>query len=77
MWDQLGTPSYMAPELWSDDQKEYDSSVDMCALPLPPPPHNHTPLTPHARTHARAHTNANTHTHTQAHARTHKRAHMC
>jgi len=32
MWDQLGTPSYMAPELWSDHQKEYDSSVDMWAL---------------------------------------------
>jgi len=31
MWDQLGTPSYMAPELWGDD-KEYDSSVDMWAL---------------------------------------------
>jgi len=32
MWDQLGTPSYMAPELWSDSAKEYDSSVDMWAL---------------------------------------------
>ena len=30
MWDQLGTPSYMAPELWSS-RPEYDSSVDMCA----------------------------------------------
>jgi len=32
MWDQLGTPSYMAPELWADNAKEYDSSVDMWAL---------------------------------------------
>eukprot|EP00964_Phaeocystis_antarctica_P040558 scaffold23184_cov27-Phaeocystis_antarctica.AAC.1 len=32
MWDQIGTPSYMAPELWSDRAKEYDSSVDMWAL---------------------------------------------
>ena len=32
MWDQLGTPSYMAPELWSESSKEYDSSVDMWAL---------------------------------------------
>lgn len=32
MWDQLGTPSYMAPELWSESAKEYDSSVDMWAL---------------------------------------------
>jgi len=32
MWDQIGTPSYMAPELWSERQKEYDSSVDMWAL---------------------------------------------
>jgi len=32
MWDQIGTPSYMAPELWSEKQKEYDSSVDMWAL---------------------------------------------
>ena len=32
MWDQLGTPSYMAPELWSDTEVEYDSSVDTWAL---------------------------------------------
>lgn len=32
MWDQIGTPSYMAPELWSDSLKEYDSSVDMWAM---------------------------------------------
>jgi len=32
MWDQIGTPSYMAPELWAERQKEYDSSVDMWAL---------------------------------------------
>jgi len=30
MSDQLGTPSYMAPELWADQQ--YDSSVDVWAL---------------------------------------------
>ena len=27
MWEQIGTPSYMAPELWADHAKEYDSSV--------------------------------------------------
>ena len=32
MWDQLGTPSYMAPELWSAEESEYDSSVDMWAI---------------------------------------------
>jgi len=32
MFDQLGTPSYMAPELWSDQEKEYDSSVDVWAI---------------------------------------------
>ena len=32
MWDQLGTPSYMAPELWSSSEEEYDSSVDMWAI---------------------------------------------
>jgi len=32
MWDQLGTPSYMAPELWADVEKEYDSSVDVWAI---------------------------------------------
>lgn len=32
MWDQLGTPSYMAPELWSKSETEYDSSVDMWAI---------------------------------------------
>jgi len=32
MWDQLGTPSYMAPELWLSEEAEYDSSVDMWAL---------------------------------------------
>jgi len=32
MWDQLGTPSYMAPELWSQSEVEYDSSVDMWAI---------------------------------------------
>ena len=32
MWDQLGTPSYMAPELWGSHEAEYDSSVDMWAL---------------------------------------------
>ena len=32
MWEQLGTYSYMAPELWSDEEDEYDSSVDMWAL---------------------------------------------
>ena len=34
MWEKLGTPSYMAPELWAPDEKGflYDSSVDMWAL---------------------------------------------
>jgi len=32
MFDQLGTPSYMAPELWSEQGRSYDSSVDMWAL---------------------------------------------
>lgn len=32
MWDQLGTPSYMAPELWHHKEVEYDSSVDMWAI---------------------------------------------
>jgi len=32
MWEQIGTPSYMAPELWSDHEKEYNSSVDMWAI---------------------------------------------
>jgi calcium-dependent protein kinase len=32
MWEQIGTPSYMAPELWADHAKEYDSSVDMWAI---------------------------------------------
>jgi serine/threonine protein kinase len=32
MWDQLGTPSYMAPELWSNTESQYDSSVDMWAI---------------------------------------------
>jgi len=32
MFDQLGTPSYMAPELWGTNEAEYDSSVDMWAL---------------------------------------------
>jgi len=32
MTDQLGTPSYMAPELWSERGRSYDSSVDMWAL---------------------------------------------
>jgi len=32
MFDQIGTPSYMAPELWADYAKEYDSSVDMWAI---------------------------------------------
>lgn len=33
MCDHLGTPSYMAPELWSDRHRlAYDSSVDMWAL---------------------------------------------
>jgi len=32
MWEKIGTPSYMAPELWKDDDKKYDSSVDMWAL---------------------------------------------
>ena len=31
MWDQIGTPSYMAPELWSERQKAR-------APPSPPPP---------------------------------------
>jgi len=30
MWDQIGTPSYMAPELWSERQK--------ARAPAPPPP---------------------------------------
>jgi len=34
MWEKLGTPSYMAPELWAPDERgyKYDSSVDMWAL---------------------------------------------
>ncbi len=32
MFEQIGTPSYMAPELWSDTEQEYDSSVDMWAI---------------------------------------------
>lgn len=32
MHDQLGTPSYMAPELWAGSDRSYDSSVDMWAL---------------------------------------------
>jgi len=32
MTDHLGTPSYMAPELWSGKETPYDSSVDMWAL---------------------------------------------
>jgi len=32
MNEQLGTPSYMAPELWSTTGEEYDSSVDMWAV---------------------------------------------
>ena len=32
MLDKIGTPSYMAPELWMEDDKKYDSSVDMWAL---------------------------------------------
>jgi len=32
MTDQLGTPSYMAPELWRQKHTPYDSSVDMWAL---------------------------------------------
>jgi len=45
MWEQIGTPSYMAPELWADHAKEYDSSVRRRkrpaapeARPRPPPP---------------------------------------
>mmetsp|Transcript_32566 Transcript_32566/g.85579 ORF Transcript_32566/g.85579 Transcript_32566/m.85579 type:complete len:571 (-) Transcript_32566:452-2164(-) len=32
MHDQLGTPSYMAPELWTERETPYDSSVDMWAI---------------------------------------------
>jgi calcium-dependent protein kinase len=32
MWEQIGTPSYMSPELWADFSKAYDSSVDMWAI---------------------------------------------
>jgi len=32
MHAQLGTPSYMAPELWSEHDRLYDSSVDIWAL---------------------------------------------
>jgi len=32
MHDQLGTPSYMAPELWAERSTPYDSSVDMWAI---------------------------------------------
>ena len=43
MWDQLGTPSYMAPELWGQEEAEYDSSVDMwCARR---PAHIHRSIT--------------------------------
>jgi len=31
MWGQMGTPKYMAPELW-DDVMVYDSSVDLWAI---------------------------------------------
>jgi len=32
MHDQLGTPSYMAPELWAERDTPYNSSVDMWAI---------------------------------------------
>jgi len=33
MWEQLGTPSYMAPELWKKRaERRYDAKVDMWAL---------------------------------------------
>jgi len=32
MHDQLGTPSYMSPELWAERETPYDSSVDMWAI---------------------------------------------
>mmetsp|Transcript_5376 Transcript_5376/g.18040 ORF Transcript_5376/g.18040 Transcript_5376/m.18040 type:complete len:553 (+) Transcript_5376:68-1726(+) len=32
MREQIGTPSYMAPELWADHEVEYDSSVDLWAM---------------------------------------------
>ena len=37
MWEQIGTPSYMAPELWADHAKEYDSSVRRRKRPPAPP----------------------------------------
>ena len=36
MWEQIGTPSYMAPELWADHAKEYDSSVRRRKRPAAP-----------------------------------------
>ena len=36
MWEQIGTPSYMAPELWADHAKEYDSSVRAANAPPRP-----------------------------------------
>ena len=32
MWEQLGTPSYMAPELWDKGKTTYDSAVDVWAI---------------------------------------------
>jgi len=32
MHEQLGTPSYMSPELWAEHRAPYDSSVDMWAI---------------------------------------------
>ena len=48
MWEQIGTPSYMAPELWADHAKEYDSSV-RAALAPPRPTRSRPPHPPRSR----------------------------
>jgi serine/threonine protein kinase len=33
MHERLGTPIYMAPEMWSKGEADYDSSVDVWCAP--------------------------------------------